>query len=77
MAWPERIVVIAFLTFVMFAGEVAALLWAKDNHAPGWFVVTFVVAAIFFDFWAVLRMIDVLFAGPARRRRDRIVKFSP
>ena len=77
MAWPERIVLILLVAIIMIAAEIGALVAAKEFHASGGLVAIGFVAVVFLDIWAVFRTIDHLFAGPARRHKDRILKFSP
>lgn len=77
MAWPERIVLIVFVGLIVLAAEIAVMIFCKEARISGWISVVYVLAAMLFDLWAVLRTIDHLSAGPARRRQDRIVKFSP
>ena len=76
MAWPERIVLIVLAVFVMLAVEVAVLGLIVQNHGPGLAIIGCLVVSAFLDLWAVLRMIDRLYAGPARRRRTRMT-WSP
>jgi hypothetical protein len=80
IAWPER--VIGFL-FVIEA-LILALLGVTSPHAgeAAWFAAIPALwrfpAFTLIPGWIVLRMIDLLFAGPARRSRNNIiVRFSP
>lgn len=77
MAWPERIVLIVLTAFVILAVEIAALVAAKEFRVPGGLTAFGFIVAVFLDIWLVLRTIDRMLAGPARRKRDRVVKFSP
>lgn len=77
MAWPERIVLIVVVTLAILGAEIAVLIAAKENRVAGWIVAAIVLIALLLDLWAILRLIDWLSAGPARRKKERIVKFSP
>jgi protein-S-isoprenylcysteine O-methyltransferase Ste14 len=74
LAWPELIVLILIAALATFATEIWILMALKS--APGWLGVLYVLVAIVLDIWGGLRLIDWLWAGPARREKD-IVKFSP
>ena len=79
IAWPERIVGFLFVIEVL----ILALLGLTNPHAGelGWFAAIpslwRIPAFTLVPIWIVLRMIDLLFAGPARRSRNVIVRFSP
>jgi hypothetical protein len=79
LAWPERV------TLFLFALEAIPLamlaLAAPDAGSLEWFA----TIATFWRYpfwtlppiWAILRMIDLLLAGPARRKGYLIVRFLP
>jgi hypothetical protein len=73
MAWPERIILIAVTAFAVLAAEIAIIVAAREIRVSGWLMVVFALAAVFGDIWAVLRTIDWLFAGPARRAGYRVI----
>lgn len=74
MAWPERVLLIVVVGFAVVAVEIGAIIIGKEYRAPGWLALTVALAFLFFDLWVVLRTIDWLVAGPARRRGDRVVR---
>lgn len=77
LAWPERIVLIVLATLAILAVEIGFLIVCSKYIASVWLGLAYMVAAILVDLWAALRLVDWLFAGPARRKKDRIVGFSP
>ncbi len=74
MAWPERVLLIVVVGFAVVAGELVSIAMAKSYRAPGWFAATIALVFVVGDIWAVLRTIDWMCAGPARRRGDKIVR---
>lgn len=75
MAWPELVVAIIVGALVVLAME-AALLNGLAGYNRGAAFFWFMTAALL-DLWAALRLIDWLAAGPARRRKWRILGFRP
>ena len=71
LAWPELIVLIIIAAVATFAMEIWILMALKS--APGWLGVLYVLAAIVLDIWGAMRLIDWLWAGPARRARERVL----
>lgn len=72
ICWPELIIGIIIVAFLLFAAELAILTVILEFHAPLWLAGTMFLAMVFFDLWAVLRTIDWLMAGPARRKGWRV-----
>jgi hypothetical protein len=73
IAWPELIVLIVLGALFVLGAELALLAFVMEFHAPIWLgAMLFFVMAVF-DLWAVLRVIDWAFAGPARRRKQRVL----
>jgi hypothetical protein len=79
IAWPERVVGFLFAIEVL----ILALLGLSSPHVGeiGWFMAIpalwRIVAFTLIPVWAFLRLVDWAFAGPARRSRNVIVRFSP
>ena len=76
MAWPELIVLIVVAALGVLAVEIA-ILFSATVLARWWLIAAVALTAVALDVWAALRLVDWLFAGPARRRKDRIIRFSP
>lgn len=73
MAWPELIVLIVFTTLVVIGVEFAALDIADHCRVPAWIIGSTFLAMLLLDLWALLRLIDWAFAGPARRSGLRVL----
>lgn len=76
-AWPEKFVGFLLLIEVLFIGLLGAT--APGAGSSAWFAAGAVMflrvpAMTLIPLWIVLRAIDLLFAGPARRRGALIVR---
>ena len=76
MAWPELIVLIIASALLVLAAEVLIEYAVVRSGAGGGLILLVLLMALLADLWAVLRLVDWLFAGPARRGKWRIVRFS-
>lgn len=77
-AWPERIIgflLMLEIIVIMFFGVTgpASAHTLLITLPDLWRVPFFTLAPI----WIVLRMLDLMFAGPARRKRHITARFSP
>jgi len=72
LAWPELIVLIVVATLATFATEIW-ILSAIDAYATKGLIALYALAAIVLDIWGAMRLIDWLWAGPARRARERVL----
>jgi len=79
IAWPEKVVGFFLAIEVMFLVLLPSLngtpwtltrLWATTYF---WFVPAYTLTPL----WIVLRMLDRLAGGPARRSRYRVIGFVP
>lgn len=73
VAWPELIVLIVLGATLLLGAELAFLAVVMSLHAPIWLGALLFFVMAFFDLWAVLRVIDWAFAGPARRRGRKVL----
>lgn len=79
IAWPEIVIGFLLLLELLFLGVLAL----TSGHAgeAAWF--TGLLSLLWFPivtllpFWLILRFIDLVFAGPARRKGYLIVRFLP
>lgn len=83
MAWPEKIVGFLFVCGVlMIAWFMATSPTAGSVTQAGAVVISLpriIFGAVIFlgPLWIVLRMLDLMFAGPARRKDHITARFSP
>lgn len=76
-AWPEKMVGFLLLIEVLFIGLLGATAPAAGSEvwfAAGAAIFIRVPAMTLIPLWIFLRAIDLLFAGPARRRGAVIVR---
>lgn len=73
IAWPELIVLIVVGTLCVLGGEIGIIVALKAYRVSAWVAAPFALAMMIFDLWAALRVLDWLFAGPARRAKWRVM----
>lgn len=73
IAWPELIVLAVVGTLCVLGVEISIVVALKAYRVSAWVAALMAMSMVIFDLWAVLRVLDWLFAGPARRAKWRVM----